>query len=80
MDNKKSLFFGLIEMNKRMFNILYAVLCLAVLAGTGLLMLIAICLISQNVFGGEHLGKMLLLGLAMWVFIIINVFSEHQNN
>jgi hypothetical protein len=31
MNNKKSLFFGLIEMNKVMYNILYTLLCVCVL-------------------------------------------------
>jgi len=70
MNNKKSLFFGLIEMNNTMFNVLYTLLALVVLASTGMLMLISLALISKNIFCDEHLGKLVLLGLAMWIFII----------
>lgn len=80
MNNKKSLFFGLIEMNSTMFNVLYTLLALVVLACTGMLMLIALALISKNIFCGEHLGKLVLLGMAMWIFIIWNVFPEYKNN
>lgn len=80
MNNKKSLFFGLIEMNNTMFNVLYTLLTLVVLACVGMLMLIALCLISENIFCGEHLGKLVLLGLAMWCFIICNTSTECKNN
>jgi len=80
MNNKKSLFFGLIEMNSTMFNVLYTLLALVVLASTGMLMIIALSLISKNIFCGEHLGKLLLLGITMWVFIIWNVFPDYKNN
>jgi hypothetical protein len=80
MNNKKSLFFGLIEMNSTMFNVLYTFLVLVVLASTGMLMLIALALISKNIFCDEHLGKLVLLGLAMWIFIIWNVFPGYKNN
>ena len=80
MNNKKSLFFGLIEMNSTMFNVLHTLLALFVLASTGMLMLIALALISENIFCGEHLVKLVLLGMAMWIFIIWNVFSDYKNN
>jgi hypothetical protein len=80
MKDKKSLFFGLIEMNTTMFNVLYTLLALVVLTCVGVLMIISLSLISKNVFCGEHLGKLLLLGLAMWVFIIWNTFTEYKNN
>jgi len=80
MNNKKSLFFGLIEMNSTMFNVLYTLLALVVLASTGMLMLIALALISKNIFCDEHLGKLVLLGLAIWIFIIWNVFPDYKNN
>lgn len=80
MNNKKSLFFGLIEMNNTMFNVLYTLLALVVLNCVGMLMIISLCLISESVFFGEHLGKLVLLGLAMWIFIIWNVFHEYKNN
>lgn len=51
-------------------NVLYTLLDLVVLASTGVLMLIALALISENIFCGEHLGKLVLLGMAMWMFII----------
>jgi hypothetical protein len=54
----------------------YILLVVFVLICTAILMFISLCLISQNVFLGEHLYELLLLGFAMWIFIIFHVFTE----
>jgi len=80
MNNKTSLFFGLIEMNTKLFNVLYTLLALVVLASIGILMTIALALISRNTFCDRHLSKLLSLGLAMWIFILYNVLPKYKNN
>jgi hypothetical protein len=75
MNNKKSLFFGLIEMNATMFNVLYTLLCLVVLASTGILLLISLMLINDSIFCNEYTGRFIILWLSIWCFLIWKVFD-----